>query len=90
MSDVVLVIIAPSHLAGAAVVHAWPPDDLDEAGSYNLDRPHPTEPGMIGVAVEDVRTIEIPRDLVDRFRRELGPCPETVDVDYALAVMDLS
>lgn len=67
MSDLVLVIIAPSHLAGATVVHAWPPDDLHEAGSYNLDRPHPTEPGMIGVAVEDVRTIEIPRGLVDRF-----------------------
>ena len=85
--EVALVVIAPSHLAGSMVVCKRRCDLLDE-DEYQIDRLHP-EGGGISISVDDCRVIEIARDRVHRFRKELGPAPETADIDYALAVMDL-
>lgn len=50
-------VTAPSHLEGARVTAAWLEEDGPEWNRdllLTLDRKHPTEPGFIGVVLDDV------------------------------------
>ncbi len=81
----VMVVVAPAHLAGAVVRKLW------RDGTVDTDRPHPTLVGRISVAAEDTKLVALAVHQVVALRRQLGPAPETADVVRALrAVLEVA
>jgi hypothetical protein len=85
--DVALVVVAPSHLAGAKVT---------EEQVHDLGGPHGRKAYLtldrdrICVAAEDVDVMAMLPAQLERFRRELGDHPEPLHVERVLRAMGVA